>query len=72
MFKNLTLILFFSAKIPPGTTDSMLTDSESVDELFVATFDSIRDSVADAIRNICNLIGELTSLSTEFYLPWWF
>lgn len=54
------------AKIPPGTTDGMLTDSESVDELFVATFDSIRDSVADAIRNICDLIGELMSLST-FY-----
>nr|GEY04732.1 hypothetical protein [Tanacetum cinerariifolium] len=35
----------------------MPADSESVDELFVATFDSIRDSVADAIRNICDLIG---------------
>ncbi|GKC63793.1 protein unc-13 homolog isoform X5, partial [Tanacetum coccineum] len=45
------------AKIPPGTTDHMLADSESVDELFVATFDSIRDSVAGAIRNICDLIG---------------
>lgn len=41
-----------------GKTDSMLIDSESLDELFVATFDSIRDSVADAIRKICDLIGE--------------
>ncbi|CAH1415567.1 unnamed protein product [Lactuca virosa] len=40
-----------------GKTDSMLIDSESLDELFVATFDSIRDSVADAIRKICDLIG---------------
>ncbi|XP_024993695.1 protein unc-13 homolog isoform X2 [Cynara cardunculus var. scolymus] len=44
-------------KEPPGTTDFILTDSESVDELFVATFDSIRDSVADAIRKICDLVG---------------
>ncbi|XP_059645069.1 protein unc-13 homolog isoform X2 [Cornus florida] len=34
-----------------------LTCSESVDELFVATFDSIRDTAADAIRKICALIG---------------
>ncbi|KAI3727581.1 hypothetical protein L6452_16197 [Arctium lappa] len=44
-------------KEPPGTTDFMLNDSESVDELFVATFDSIRDSVASAIRKICDLVG---------------
>ncbi|GJV03152.1 protein unc-13 homolog isoform X3 [Tanacetum coccineum] len=54
------------SKIPPGTTDHMLADSESVDELFVATFDSIRDSVAGAIRNICDLIGELMRLSTWY------
>ncbi|KAJ8555736.1 hypothetical protein K7X08_013232 [Anisodus acutangulus] len=31
--------------------------SESVDELFVATFDCIRDSAADAIRRTCELVG---------------
>ncbi|XP_009770723.1 protein unc-13 homolog isoform X1 [Nicotiana sylvestris] len=31
--------------------------SESVDELFVATFDCIRDSAADAIRKTCELVG---------------
>nr|XP_043606752.1 protein unc-13 homolog [Erigeron canadensis] len=36
---------------------SSVNDSESVDELFVATFDSIRDSIADAIRKICDLVG---------------
>lgn len=45
------------SKISPGTTDFMQTDSESVDELFVATFDSIRDSIADDIRKICDLVG---------------
>ncbi|MCD7447586.1 hypothetical protein HAX54_032204 [Datura stramonium] len=32
--------------------------SESVDELFVATFDCIRDSAADAIRRTCELVGK--------------
>ncbi|KAL3331290.1 hypothetical protein AABB24_034886 [Solanum stoloniferum] len=31
--------------------------SESVDELFVATFDCIRDSAADAIKRTCELVG---------------
>ncbi|KVH95450.1 Mammalian uncoordinated homology 13, domain 2 [Cynara cardunculus var. scolymus] len=42
-------------KEPPGTTDFILTDSESVDELFVATFDSIRDSI---LNHVCGLIDD--------------
>ncbi|KAK9076709.1 hypothetical protein SSX86_005043 [Deinandra increscens subsp. villosa] len=45
------------SKLSAGTTVLMHSDSESVDELFVATFDSIRDSIADAIRKICVLVG---------------
>ncbi|XP_057510564.1 protein unc-13 homolog isoform X2 [Actinidia eriantha] len=33
------------------------TSIESVDELFAATFDSIKDTAADAIRKICDFIG---------------
>ncbi|KAL6986196.1 hypothetical protein U1Q18_019564 [Sarracenia purpurea var. burkii] len=33
------------------------TSSESVDELFVANFDSIKDTAADGIRKICDFIG---------------
>lgn len=36
--------------------------SESVDELFVATFDCIRDSAADAIKRTCELVGKCTIL----------
>ncbi|KAI3693593.1 hypothetical protein L1987_76540 [Smallanthus sonchifolius] len=45
------------SKLSGGTTDFIHNDSESVDELFVATFDSIRDSIADAIRKNCDLVG---------------
>ncbi|KAF5800738.1 hypothetical protein HanXRQr2_Chr06g0240081 [Helianthus annuus] len=45
------------SKLSMGTTDFMHEDSEAVDELFVATFDTIRDSIADAIRKICELVG---------------
>lgn len=41
----------------PETSTSLPTSSESVDELFVATFDTIRSSAADAIRKICDLTG---------------
>uniref|UniRef100_A0A5B7C3J2 MHD1 domain-containing protein n=1 Tax=Davidia involucrata TaxID=16924 RepID=A0A5B7C3J2_DAVIN len=41
-----------------GTLDrDVLMSSESVDELFVATFDNIRDTAADAIRKICDFTG---------------
>ncbi|KAI3501237.1 hypothetical protein L1887_29101 [Cichorium endivia] len=40
-----------------ASTMGITDESESVDELFVATFDSIRDSIADAIRKICDLVG---------------
>ncbi|XP_071702005.1 protein unc-13 homolog isoform X2 [Rutidosis leptorrhynchoides] len=45
------------SKIPLETTEFVHTENESVDELFVATFDTIRDSIADAIRKFCDLIG---------------
>nr|XP_027080493.1 protein unc-13 homolog isoform X1 [Coffea arabica] len=42
----------------PETSGRILdTCSESVDELFVATFDCIRDTAAHAIRSICEFIG---------------
>lgn len=48
--------MFHSAEEHPEASDAY---SESVDELFVATFDSMRDTAADAIRRICDFIGEL-------------
>lgn len=42
----------------PETSGRILdTCSESVDELFAATFDCIRDTAAHAIRSICEFIG---------------
>ncbi|XP_076897631.1 protein unc-13 homolog isoform X1 [Bidens hawaiensis] len=46
-----------NSRDPAGTTDITHDDSEAIDALFVATFDSIRDSIADAIRKICDLVG---------------
>lgn len=34
---------------------------ESIDELFAATFDCIRDSATNAIRKTCDFLGKLTS-----------
>ncbi|KAL8106727.1 hypothetical protein AgCh_023473 [Apium graveolens] len=41
----------------PEASETVLEYSESVDELFVATFDSLRDTAADAIRRTCEFIG---------------
>ncbi|KAD5316789.1 hypothetical protein E3N88_16735 [Mikania micrantha] len=46
-----------TTKLSVGTTNYLHSDSESVDELFIATFDSIRDSTADAIQKFCGLVG---------------
>ncbi|KAA8522362.1 hypothetical protein F0562_013277 [Nyssa sinensis] len=35
----------------------VLMSNESIDELFVATFDNIKDSATDAIRKICDFTG---------------
>ncbi|KAM7494210.1 hypothetical protein LguiB_028819 [Lonicera macranthoides] len=42
---------------PPDTSDGMLDSSESVDELFVATIDCIRDTASHYIKNICDFTG---------------
>ncbi|KAL1834842.1 hypothetical protein ACET3Z_004493 [Daucus carota] len=39
------------------TSETVSEYSESVDELFVATFDSLRDTAADAIKRTCEFIG---------------
>lgn len=38
---------------------SLLTCGEAVDELFVITFHSIRDTATDAISKICDLTGKV-------------
>ncbi|KAL8207792.1 hypothetical protein R6Q57_007204, partial [Mikania cordata] len=45
-----------TTNISVGTTNYLHSDSESVDELFIATFNSIRDSTDDAIRKFCDLV----------------
>ncbi|KAD6454901.1 hypothetical protein E3N88_09607 [Mikania micrantha] len=46
-----------NTKLSVETTNYLHSDSESVDELFVATLDIFRDSTADAIRKFCYLVG---------------
>jgi hypothetical protein len=47
---------------PLETSENSLPScSEAVDELFVTTFNSIRDTATDAISKICDFTGKLST-----------
>lgn len=54
------VFLFYPARMGVPETSGRILDAcgESVDELFAATFECLRDSAANVIRNICEFIGQ--------------
>lgn len=54
----LLLYVHYIGEENPEASETVHEYSESVDELFVATFDSLRDTAADAIRKTCEFIGK--------------
>ena len=51
-------MFFYLGEESRETSETVSEYSESVDELFVATFDSLRDTAADAIKRTCEFIGK--------------
>lgn len=59
--------IFYLGEENPEASETVLECSESVDELFVATFDSLRDTAADAIRRTCEFIGKSVKLIATLF-----
>lgn len=66
-----TCLIIRPAKEEPLETSnsSLLTHSEALDELFVITLNSIRDTTTDAISKICDFTGKVINLFVSTSLP---
>lgn len=60
MFSYLTSIFFFFELDESGTHE--ITSGEEVDELFVNTFNIIKDTSLNGIKKICDFIGKLVKV----------